>query len=116
MQSLLLTFIPDEAFVVLIALLGLALILGILSRQVVFSILGTIILIALLSPFIEALFDSLPLWLVLTIAFIFILSIGRAILTLLFGKGATEHLVGSIIYSIFTMPFRFVGFILRGGR
>lgn len=116
MLSLLLTFILDEAFIVVIVLLGFALILRILSRQVVFGLLGTIILIALLAPFIEALFDNLPLWLVLTIAFIFFLSIGRTIVALLFGKGATDHFVGSIMYGIFTMPFRFIGYILRGGR
>ena len=116
MLELLLAFMPDEALPVIIVGLGFALILGIISRSVVFSILGTIILFALLSPFIDALFDSLPLWLLLLIMLIVGFTLLKFVMTTLFGKEATGHVLGQLLMAIFILPFRILGLLIRGRR
>lgn len=116
MFELLLAFLPDQAYPAIIAGLGLALILGIVSRSFVFSILGTIILFALLSPFIDALFDSLPLWLLLLIMLIVGFSLLRFVMSTLFGKEATGHILGALLITLFAMPFRLLGYLIRGRR
>lgn len=116
MFELLFAFLPDEALPVIIVGLGLALILGIISRSVVFSILGTIILFAILSPFIDALFDSLPLWLLLLIMLFVGFSLLKLIMNTLFGREATGHLLGRFLYKVFAMPFRLIGHLIRGRR
>ena len=116
MFELILAFMPDQAYPAIIAGLGLALILGIISRSVVFSILGTIILFALLSPFIDTLFDSLPLWLLLLIMLVVGFTLLKFVMTTLFGKEATGHVLGQLLMAIFTLPFRILGLLIRGRR
>lgn len=116
MFELLLAFMPDEALPVIIAGLGLFLILGIISRSFAFSILGTIILFALLSPFIDAMFDSLPLWLLLLIMLVAGFSLLRFVMSALFGREATGHFLGEVLFAIFAMPFRLLGYLIRGRR
>lgn len=116
MIELLWAFLPDEALPVIIVGLGLALIIGIISRSVVFSILGTIILFALLSPFIDALFDSLPLWLLLLSMLVVGFSLLKLMMNTLFGREATGHFLGELLFAIFAMPFRLFGHFIRGRR
>lgn len=116
MFELLLAFLPDQAYPVLITGIGLALILGIITRSAAFSILGTIILFALLSPFIDALFDMLPLWLLLLIMLWVGFTLFRFVIGGLFGREAAGHFMGRVLYDIFILPFRVVGYIFRRGR
>jgi len=50
-MSLLVAFLPDQAFVLVFAGVGLALIVGLLSRRAAFNILGGVVLLLLLAPF-----------------------------------------------------------------
>jgi hypothetical protein len=116
MRGLLFTLLPDDALILVIVVVAIGLMIGIFSRRVAFWYLGMVILYVLLSPFIDSLFEILPLWLVLLILGFFILSISRLILNLLFGRRATDTFVGLLMWNLFALPFRFLGHLLRMRR
>lgn len=112
MRTLLLALLPDDALILAIIAIGIGLIIGVFSRRAAFGYVGMIVLYALLAPFIDALFDILPLWLVLLILTIFLLGIARAGLNMLFGRRATDTFVGLLMWNFFALPFRFLGYLL----
>ena len=119
MKTLLWTFMPDGMLPVILVFTGLALILGIVSRKAAFSFVGLIILLALFTPFIESIFDSLPLWLTVLFMAAFLICIIKAVMHAIFGKAATAEFMGHLMYDVFLLPFRLVGHLLRrrrGGR
>jgi hypothetical protein len=111
MTSLLLTFIPDQALILVIVAVGIGLMIGLVSRSAAFGIISFIVLYLLISPFIGALLDILPLWLLFLLMVFFVLSIGRTVLSSLFGRRATGHFVGHLMWFVFTLPFRIFGFV-----
>ena len=64
-MSWLWALLPDEFMVVVIIGVGLALMVGLIAGRRAWQILGTIFLVLLLAPFVEALVASLPWWLLL---------------------------------------------------
>jgi len=116
MGGLLLAFLPDNFLVILLIFVGIALIFGIFSRHKAFNFVKIIVIFALLSPFLYAIFDQLPAWLLILIMIGFIFSIARVLLNALFGKGATDQFVGQVMFALFAMPFRIIGNILRRRR
>ena len=116
MMSLVLAFLPDSALILVIVFVAIALIIGIVNRKAAFGIIGTIILFALLSPFVGSLLDFLPLWLLIILMGIFFLSIGRLVLTRLFGKGVANIFLGNLVWAIVSFPFRLAGRALNRGR
>ena len=108
-MSMLFALLPDNALVLVIMAIGIGLIIGIFSRKAAFGYMGMIILYALLSPFIDSLFDILPLWLVLLLLVVFILGILRVGLNIFFGKRSTDYFVGLFMWNLFVLPFRFIG-------
>jgi len=116
MTGMLLSLLPDGTLPVVLVFVGLALIVGLVSRQAAFSIVGCFVLFALLSPFLESLSNALPTGILIILFCIFALSIFKLVLSLLFGKGPTDHFLGQLMYGVFTLPFRLIGFLLRGGR
>ena len=113
MRSLLFALMPNGFLPVLLVFLGLALILGLVSRKNAFSFIKIIIIFALLSPFIASLFKSLPMWIVILIVVAVILSAAKGVLNLLFGKEATGEFLGHILYDLFMLPFRLIGNVCR---
>jgi hypothetical protein len=116
MRTLLLTLMPDSFIPVLIVFTGLALILGIVTRQAAFGFIGLLLLLVVLTPFADALFAALPLWLLLLFGGFFIFTIFRRVLELAFGREAAGHFIGSLLYLFFTCPFRLVGYLIRRRR
>jgi hypothetical protein len=116
MKGMLLAWLPESFFPLLIVGIGFALILGIISRQRAFGFIGFIVLFLLISPFVYALFDQLPVWLLLAIFVVVIFSAFRAILGFCFGKGATDQFVGQVMFAAFSMPFRLLGRLFQGRR
>ncbi|MBE0427247.1 MAG: hypothetical protein IBX72_11470 [Nitrospirae bacterium] len=116
MRTLLLAFLLDGFLPVLLIFVGLGLIFGIISRQRAINLVGIIVLFALLCPFVYALFDHLSLWLLLLITAGFIVCIGRVVLNAFFGKGATDHFVGQVMFAMFALPFRLLGAFFRRRR
>jgi hypothetical protein len=116
MGTLLLAFMPDNFLIVVLVFVGIALTLGIFSRHRAFSYVKIIVLFALLSPFLYAIFDQLPAWLLILIMIGFVFSIARVLLNALFGMGATDQFVGQVMFALFAMPFRIIGNMIRGRR
>lgn len=125
-MNLLLALIPDQALILVIAAIALGLIVGIISRQRAMTLVGSIVLMLLLGPFIEALFAALPWWLILLAFVFFVLSLLRAFSNTLLGTHATDHMVGLLgadvvryclagCFRLIALPFRIVGWIFRRG-
>jgi len=108
MIGLLLSFIPDSFLILVIVFAGFALMLRIISPGTAFRIIGVVILIAMLMPFVDSLFESLPLWILLLMIMVFALSLFRGLLNMIFGRGATDEFVGHLMYDLFMLPFRII--------
>ena|SRR5437870_3135777 len=124
--NLLWLFIPDSALVLVIAGVGLAVLLGIIRGRQAASILGGIVLMLLLTPFLESLFDALPLWLTLILTLAICFSILRCLAGFLLGSQAGDHMVGTLAADavrfcfagfllLLSLPFRMLGWLLRRG-
>ena len=123
----LLTLLPDQAMVLVIMLIGLALMCGIASARRAFRMIGSIILFLLLSPFIGTLVDALPGWLLLGLIFVLGMSLLRAVSNFVIGRGATNEMVGNLaadlvrfglrsVFFVLTLPFRALGWLVRGAH
>jgi hypothetical protein len=116
----LLFWLPDEAAVLVVSGIGIALITGIVNKQAAFRAVGLLCLYLALSPFIGALVDLIPaIWLV-PIVVIAAVSTLRALIGVLIGQGATDHMVGSLAASAvravlvcFFLPVRLMFALLR---
>ncbi len=88
--------LPQEALPLLLIGGAFLIVFGIASLR---AVLGAVIFFAVIpvfSPVIEALFGALPAW----VALLFFLGMGfwclQAIATTVIGRGAAEHMVGSL--------------------
>lgn len=113
MRGLLFAFLPDNALILVLMVIGIGLMIGFFSRRLAFGYLGIVILYVMLSPFLDSLFESLPLWVVLLLLGFFFLTISRAVLNALFGRRATDHFVGLLMWHLFALPFRFIAYLFR---
>ena len=117
-------FLPDEAVVLVIALIGFGLVVGFLRLRSAGQLLGSIVLMLLVAPFVERFVSSLPAWLDVLL----LLGIGWAVLRglsrLVLGARAADHMVGTLaadvvrwlfrgVFFVITLPFRFIGWMLR---
>jgi hypothetical protein len=111
MLNRLLFFIPEEAWIYFLIIAGLMMILGL--RKAALKLVVSIILLALFSPFLDALIKAIPAWMLglLFIGFIF------SMIRLLLGKRVADNVISFLIYDLIRAPFRIVGFLFtRGGR
>jgi len=108
MIQTILMLIPQEAYLPAMVIGAILIIFG--ARKIGIGIIVGIILFALLGPFIDAIIDMLPGWLLALLCLFFILSLIR----LIFGNGAADHLIGRLLYDLIRAPFLFVGWLLRG--
>ncbi len=121
-MQLLWFFLPDEALVLVIAAVGLLLMVRVISGRTALGILGAIILLALVSPFIDALMDALPGWSVLLLFAAILLWLFRAACGLFLGRRAADHTVGVLAadavrfcFRLLLLPFRILGWAVRRG-
>ena len=110
MTSLLFAFMPDHMFFLVIMAVGIGLMIGLVSKSTAFGIIASIVLYLLLSPCIGAILDLLPLWLLLLLMVFF------ALMGALFGRRATGHFMGHLMWFVFTLPFRMLGYVFGGRR
>ena len=119
-------FIPDSALVLVIVAIGFALMLGIIRGRQAASMLGGLIVMILLTPFVGALVDGLPLWVLALLMIMTSLSVLRWCSNLLLGASVTDHMLGSLaadavkagfwgIFFLLFLPLRVIGWLLRGG-
>lgn len=104
----LLCLFPPETWVCLLALAGILMVIG--FRKAAFGLAVSVLLIAMLSPFIDSLIYELPPWILAVLMFL----CGISLLRLILGRRVADHIIGRLLYDLIRMPFRFIGWIFRG--
>lgn len=102
----LLAFLPDQAMVLVFVGVGLALIVGLISRQAAFNVIGGVILLLVLSPFIDMLVDCLPTWMLLCLIVWVGLAMMRGLSNFVLGHRSTDHMVGILAADVVRGMFR----------
>ncbi len=117
-------FLPDEALVLVIVLIGLGLMVGLLRGRAAGRLLGGIVLLLLLTPFIEMIVAELPWWIILLLLVAIGWAMLRAFVGFVLGAGAADEMIGTLAadvvraafrwgFFLLTLPFRFLGWMLR---
>ncbi len=117
-------FLPDEALVLVIVLIGMGLMVGFLRPRSAGQLLGGIVLMLLLAPFIESFVSSLPWWVNLLLLFGIGWAVIRGLSRFVLGARAADHMVGTLaadvvralfraVFFALALPFRFIGWMLR---
>lgn len=106
-------FIPDEWLVVIIVGIGLALIFGIVRAGTAFGLIGVILGMIILGPFIESLMDSLDLWVLLLLLVIGALYVLRVVLSLVLGREGAGSFMGHLAYDLLSLPFGILAGLFR---
>jgi hypothetical protein len=113
-------FIPEEAMILVPVGLGFLVMLGLIPAGRAVGLLGILVLMLALAPFVESLVDILPLWVLLGILVVFGFSLLRAISSLVLGRGVADNFLGLLVFEVFMAPFRLLRWMLiilfRGGR
>jgi hypothetical protein len=105
--------LPESALPLVIVAAAIGLITGLIPRKVVFGLLGAVIAMLMLGPFISVLLDALPVWLLLILMVFIALSFCRAILNATLGQSATSHMVGFLAADVVRLFFRGLFWPLR---
>lgn len=114
--------LPEQCWILLLAGAGICFMLG--FRKFALGIVSTVVLLALLSPFIESavgvVCDSLSTPMLALVMVVLMIAFGLWLIGLVCGKGTKDHVAGEIISKaiifILTLPFKIMGIILRGIR
>ena len=123
-MSLLWLFFSPALLPLFIIGIALALIVGAVTRQRAFSILGGLLLLVMLLPFIDAVLDLLPLGLLLLIVVFSMVWMLRVLSGAILGGRAGDHMVGILaadvvrllvraLVALLFLPFRLVAGGLR---
>ncbi len=107
-----LAFLPDQAMVLLIIGIGFALMFRIINLRGAISLLAGLVIVILLSPFVEAVVESLPWWITILLLLIIGLSLLRAVSGTLIGSRATDEMVGSLGADVVRGALRFLFWLL----
>lgn len=108
-----LPFLPESTWILVIIGVGFALMFQIINRQAAGRIIGGIVLLAILGPFVDSLFSMLPGWVCVAILLVLCISVGNWIIGALFGRHTASHLWAMLIHDVILIPFRLVGFLFR---
>lgn len=99
--------VPSEFFVLIIVGAALALIVGLINRRAAVAVVGIVILVALLRPFIPSLIQLAPWWLVCAIVVVLGLRILGGMARLFLGREAANEMTGTLAADV-------VRFFVRG--
>ncbi len=108
MITTLVRFLPKETWPAVMVIGGFLVIFG--MRRLGFGIVGTIILVALATPFIGAFIGILPPGLFVILCVFVAISVFGAI----FGKRVSENVLSSLLFELIKAPFRLVAWLFRG--
>jgi hypothetical protein len=117
-------FLPDEFLVLAIALVGLAVMVRLVRLRTAGIFLGSIVLMLLLTPFIDSFMSSLPWWSNLLVLAGICWAVVRGFFRLVLGAGATDEMIGNLAaglvratfqgaFFLLFFPFRIVGWLFR---
>lgn len=112
-MTTLLAFLPEETYALVPVALGLLVILRVLRLGRAVGILGSLLAFAFLGPFIAAILEALPLWLLVIVGAFFLYGLIHAISGAALGGGVRDQLLGSLLRDLLFLPFRLTGGILR---
>lgn len=119
-MSVLWMLLPDGALILVICGIGLATIFGLLRGGAAFSLLGAVLLFALLGPFVEGIAGVLPPWISLALLVVLGLTLLRGLAALVIGRRASDHMVGILAADVVRLgvllllfPFRLLARIVR---
>lgn len=110
MRYFLISFLPKEFWLPALVVASFLVILG--FRSLSWGILGTILLLAFFTPFLDSFLAQLPteiFWILMAIFFF-------SVLRLIVGRRVVENVLSYLIYDLIRMPFRVLWWLLRGGR
>lgn len=114
----LILLVPPEAAVLVIALAGLALVVG--ARRWARMLFAFGVALVLVPPLLAPIFDALPTWVLLAVLVLLGLGVLRALSSLLIGQRATDHMVGILAADVVRLavsaPFRILGLAFRALR
>lgn len=117
----LLFWIPDSFMSIAIMVIALGLIVGLIRPKRAFSLIGLIVVILVSGPFVDALvnaiWNAVPLWIVLLAVPFVMLWLARAVFHAILGRAATDHMTGILaargvlwagrgLFQLLTFPFR----------
>jgi predicted MFS family arabinose efflux permease len=105
--------LPECVWILVIVGDGFVLMLQIISSQTAGRIIGTIVLLALLGPFVDSLLDALPEWVSVLLLIGLCFSVGNWIIGALFGQHTASHLWALLLHDVILIPFRLVGLLFR---
>jgi len=117
-------WLPDEAMVLVIVAIGLALMLGLIRGRAALGLLGAVVLVLLAGPFIDALVAALPFWILLIVLLFLAVALFRGALSLLLGARAADEAVGNLaadvirggfrlLFVLAYLPFRILWWVFR---
>jgi hypothetical protein len=104
------SLIPDSAIPLIVVVIALAVMIRVVKPCKAVSILGFILLSVIATPFINAIFAILPLWLYGLLLVGFFFSLLRAGIQLLIGRQATNHMVGALATDLVRLCLRIIFF------
>jgi hypothetical protein len=107
MLGLLLCLVPQEAWALFLVIGGILIMIG--FRKIGLFIVGAIVLLALFTPFLDSLIDSLPYEISILLMVVFFFWIFRVI----FGKYVYANIVSALILGLLKAPFKFIGWFFR---
>jgi hypothetical protein len=105
-------WLPDEALALVIIGIGLALIIGLIRGRAAMGLLGTVVLVLLAGPFIDALLDTLPGWMLFLLLLFVAVALFRGALSLLLGARAADEAVGNLAADVIRVGFRLLFLLL----
>ena len=122
--KLLWMFLPDQFLILIIVGVALATIAGLARGRTALGIIGGLVLMLLAQPFVDALVDALPGWLLLLLMLWLAWWIVRAVVGLMLGREAAGHMTGILAadvvrfvaraaFWVVALPFRLIGAALR---
>jgi uncharacterized membrane protein YoaK (UPF0700 family) len=107
--------LPDELLIFLALGAAFSLMLG--AKKLAMALLGTVLIVALAGPFVDAALEALPLWLLVLLALVLLLGLLRLLANLVLGRDAAADFIAIIAAKLFLglvfAPFRLVRAIVR---
>lgn len=119
-MSSLLFFLPDEAYPVLLILLGIAVVAGLARPRLLLGLLLLLFLLPVISELFDVFVAAIPWWLFVLIIGGLTLSVVRGALAVLIGSEAASHAIGLLtataikgIFKLAFLPFRVIVWWIR---
>ena len=113
LTDLVLAFLPNRMLPLAIIGVGLALIVGLVSRRRAASLVLIVVSIPVLDVIFNALLSVVPAWLLVLATCVLAVQILRSVLEFVVGRHATGHILGAIVIGAGRLALRTLGFSLR---